>query len=296
MSPPRYATVSELRGALESRGLHPKHRLGQNFLIDLNLLGCVADAAELAPNDVALEIGCGTGALTGLLAERAGKVVAAEIDQALIPLASESLEPHGNVSFVAGDAMGTGVDLSPELRRAVVAALDDTPDATLKLAANLPYGIATAAIKALIVGGPRPALMAVTVQSEVADRMAARPGTREYGLLSVLLQSHGEVQRLRTLKPSVFWPRPKVDSALVRIRLNKTCDVPPAQLLRVAGKLLEQRRKRLAKAMQIAGLAGSGAEAEAMLREPELDPDCRPDSLSVDDYVRLTQALEARSL
>jgi len=289
MSGARYATISELRAALEARGLRPKHRLGQNFLIDLNLLRCVADAGELTRDDVVLEVGCGPAALTRLLAERAGFVVAAEIDRDLFQLASESVGARENVQLVLGDALDSGA-LAPALCEAVTSAAERLR-CRLKLVANLPYGVATAVITALLRKGPLPALIAVTVQSEVARRMAARPGTHEYGLLSVVVQASGVVEHLRTLGPTVFWPRPKVSSALVRVRVDKA---PPDALARVAGRLLEQRRKQSAKAMQVVGMAGSGEEAASALAACGIAPDRRPDHLSVEDFLRLTAFLEGR--
>ena len=289
MTAARFATITELRRAMESRGLRPNRRLGQNFLVDLNLLRFVTDAADLGPQDVALEVGCAAGALTRLLAERAGTVVAAEIDSGLFALAEESLAGSGSVRLVGGDAMGKRGHLAPGLLRELDAALAGHEARRLKLVANLPYGVATAVIKALLVHGPRPATVVVTVQSEVADRMAAEPGHRDYGLLTVLLRAAGEVERLRTLKPGVFWPAPRVQSAVVRVRLDKPVDINPQALLRVAGKMMEQRRKRCAKAMQMAGLAHDSREAMQRLTACGINPDGRPAQVTPEQFVRLAR-------
>ena len=287
----RYATLSELRSALAARGIHPRHALGQHFLVDLNLLRCVAEAGEIEPRDVVLEVGCAGGALTALLSERACAVVAAEIDPALADLADEALDCLPNVRLVRGDALGARGHLSRELRQAVASALAAAPGARLKLVANLPYGIATAVMKAMLLHGPRPALIAATVQREVADRMAAPAGHHAYGLLSVLLQCQGTVERLRTLRPTVFWPRPKVSSALVRVRLLDAPPVDPAALVRVAGKLFEQRRKQVAKAMQIGRLAEDAGAAAALCAETGMDPHGRPGDVPAEAFVRLVRLL-----
>jgi 16S rRNA (adenine1518-N6/adenine1519-N6)-dimethyltransferase len=290
----RFATATELRQALEARGLRPRRNLGQNFLVDLNLLRCVADAAELGPSDVTLEIGCGAGALTALLAERAARVVAIEIDAGLHALARESLAGHANARLVLGDAMGRRGRLSEGLLNAVHEALAAVPCSRLKLAANLPYCIATAAIKALLLYGPTPVSMAVTVQREVAERLVAQPATREYGLMGVLVQTAGKPEVLRSLPPQVFWPRPKVESALVRIRLAQRPDADLEAIERVAGSLLEQRRKTVGKAMLLTGLAQTREQAVALLAECGTCPERRPDALTVEEFGRLARTIGGR--
>ena len=291
MTAAAYTTVSEIRAAFEERGLSPQRRLGQNFLIDRNLLGLVADAGELGASDVVLEVGAGTGSLTRVLGRRAGAVVAVEVDRGLFDIAEEVCADLPNVSVVLSDALDNGGRLAQSLVGRLEALLRETGARRIKLVANLPYGVATAVMKALVVHGPRPGLMAVTVQSEAARRMAASPGEREYGLMSVLLQACGRVERLRTLAPTVFWPRPNVTSALVRVRLREEFPVDPAQLVATAGKLLEQRRKTLAGALRMAGLAVSKEQAAALLRECGVDPRSRPAALDVDGFVRVTNRL-----
>jgi len=293
MTAPRYATVSELRGAFEERGISPKRRLGQNFLIDLNLLRCVREAAELSPRDIVLEVGCGAGALTRLLGEGAGWVLAAEIDPELYQLAAASVSDIPNVRMFRGDAMEKS-SLSPALRRELLSTLEDRPASHFKLVANLPYGVATAVMRSLVVEGPRPDLMAVTVQAEVARRLIAAPGTREYGLLSVLIQATGAVEILRELSPHVFWPAPKVSSALVRVRRKGRLPVDPIDLAGTTGKMMEHRRKRAAKALQLGLRTDSRAEAERILRRCDIDPDIRPDAVNVYEFVKLAAYLSGR--
>ena len=284
MNAPRYATATEIRDALNARGLRPRHRLGQNFMADPNMAAFVANAAELSRDDVALEIGAGTGALTRLLCERAGAVVAVEIDTTLLPLAQESCADCANAVFVSGDAL-EGSHLAPGVTEAVAKAT--AGGRTLKLVANLPYGAATAIMQAMLTRGPRPALMVLTAQSEVVDRMTAQPGSRDFGFLSLAVQMNGTVERLRTLKPEVFWPRPEVNSAVARVRVSASPMTGAEAALRVASGLLEHRRKTLARALRTCGLASSAEDADTLLRGAGLDPLRRPDTLGLDEFIRL---------
>jgi len=285
---PRYATATEIRDALNARGLRPRHRLGQNFMADPNMAAFVANAAELSRNDAALEIGAGTGALTRLLCERAGAVVAVEIDTALLPLAQESCGDYANAVFVSGDAL-EGSRLAPGVVEAVAKAT--AGGRTLKLVANLPYGAATAIVQTMLTRGPRPSLMVVTAQSEVVDRMAAQPGSRDYGFLSLAVQMNGTVERLRTLKPEVFWPRPEVNSAVARVRVWPSPMAGAGAALELASGLLEHRRKTLSRALRTCGLAVSAEAAEAFLSAAGLDPLRRPDTLGLDEFIRLAAQL-----
>lgn len=291
---PRFSTITAIRDAFERRGLTPRHRWGQNFLIDPNLQRFVAEAAELEAGDVVLEVGPGTGALTQLLCKAAGAVVAVEIDPALADMACEACEGAGNVQVICGDALAKG-----RLAPGVVEALEEarehlcpyghTTNGCFKLVANLPYGAATAVLRTLLADGPRPAMVVATVQKEVAERMAASPGSKDYGLLSLLVQSNGTVERLRDLRPEVFWPRPAVTSAVVRMRTWERPLVPAADLAAVAGKLFGHRRKTAASAARQAGLFSSAAEAQERMAKCGVDPRARPEQLSLDDYIRLAQ-------
>jgi len=285
---PRYATATEIRDALAERGMRPRHRLGQNFMADPNMAAFVAGAAELTAEDVALEIGAGTGALTRLLCERAGDVVSVEIDAEILRLAQESCAEFSNVTFVSGDALN-GSSLNP----AVVAAVEKAARGSrpVKLVANLPYGAATAIVQALLTHGPRPRLMVLTAQSEVVDRMTAEPGSRDYGYLSLVVQMNATVERLRTLKPEVFWPRPQVNSAVARIRVAPAPPDGADATLRVASGTLEHRRKTLARALRTCGLATSAEHADAVLNAAGLDPLRRPDTLGLGEFSRLAAQL-----
>jgi 16S rRNA (adenine1518-N6/adenine1519-N6)-dimethyltransferase len=213
---PRH-TLGFIRARLAEYGVSPKNKLGQNFLIDLNLLDVLVDAADLHPNDVVLEIGCGTGSLTSRLATKVCAVLGVEIDPNLMQLVRDLLTEHRNIELIQADVLRNKNALNPN----VVTKIDEMRRrhlcSTFKLVANLPYAVATPMIANLLINGPGPDRMVVTVQWEIAERLTATVGTPHYGALAVLVQSVANAEVLRKLAPTVFWPRPQVDSAIVRI-------------------------------------------------------------------------------
>src|SRR4051794_314885 len=213
-------TLSYVKALLDARGLRPKNKLGQNFLIDLNLLDLVARSAELDGRDLALEIGTGTGGLTTRLAEHAGAVLSVELDPAVHELARELVDPRPNVRLMRADALRNKNDLNPD----VLAALAEMKAAfnceRVKLVANLPYAVATPVISNLLLSDLGIERMVVTVQWEIAERLMASRDTAHYGALAVMVQSLADVELVRKLAPSVFWPRPQVESAIVMINPN----------------------------------------------------------------------------
>ncbi len=213
-------TLSFLLRRLRQSGVRPQVRLGQNFLIDKNLQRVLLDAAAPGPDDVVLEVGTGTGSLTALLARRAAAVVTVEVDRQLFQLAGEELFGLDNVTMLRADALKNKNRLNPELIGAVAAQLDAAPGRRFKLVANLPYNVATPVLSNLLALDRPPETMTCTLQKEMADRIVARPGTKDYGSLAIWMQSQCRCQILRVLAPSVFWPRPKVSSAFVQITLE----------------------------------------------------------------------------
>jgi 16S rRNA (adenine1518-N6/adenine1519-N6)-dimethyltransferase len=299
-TPPRQ-TLSYVKDLLTSRGLRPKDKLGQNFLIDLNLLDLVVRAAELDRHDLALEIGTGTGSLTTRLAEHAGAVLSVELDTAIHELARELVGPLPNVRLMRADALRTKNELNPEM----VAALAELGQAfhceRVKLVANLPYGVATPAISNLLLGDVPIARMVVTVQWEIAERLMAKPGTADYGALAVLVQSLADVELVRKLAPAVFWPRPQVDSAIVQITPSAAKHGHVVEMVggvtafRVFLRdLYVHRRKTLRGAL--AGWPSGRREKAAvdrMLAELELPCTTRAEDLDIETHLRVCRAFTA---
>ena len=198
-------------------GIRPATRHGQNFLIDLNLVQLIVDAAELTKDDVVLEVGTGTGSLTAMMAERAAAVVTVEIDAHLFELASEQLIDLPNVTMLRLDALRNKNNIDDRVMDAVGEHLAAAPGRRFKLVANLPYNIATPILSNLLLARHVPHSMTATIQKELAERITASPSTKDYSALSVWIQSQATAEIVRLLPPSVFWPAPKVTSAILRI-------------------------------------------------------------------------------
>ncbi len=214
---PTQQTRSYLMKKFESIGIRPRAKLGQNFLIDLNLLRLLHESAAIDSHDVILEVGTGTGALTAAMSEKAAAVITVELDAVLHELAKQELFGRDNVRFLQADILRNKNRLNEEVLEAVQKELDVDPARRFKLVANLPYNIATPLISNLLLTERPPHSMIVTIQKELADRITAKPGTKDWGALSLWLQSQCRCETVRVMPPSVFWPRPKVNSAILKI-------------------------------------------------------------------------------
>ncbi|AMV26984.1 Ribosomal RNA small subunit methyltransferase A [Gemmata sp. SH-PL17] len=287
-------TLSYLHGLFEAYGLEAKSKLGQNFLIDLNLLDLIVRTAELDQSDAVLEVGTGTGSLTAKLADAAGAVVTVEIDRSLQPVAKEIVGERPNVKFVFGDALAKKNELNPDMLVAWDEAVKGANCTRKKLVANLPYVIATPLISNLLITRTDIDRMVVMVQWEIAERMRAVPNTKDYNALSVLVQSVADVETVRKVLPSNFHPRPKVDSAIVLIKPNaeKRAKVGDVMKFRVFLRdLYVHRRKNLRQA-----LVGwpSGArekkDVDAKLAELGIDGTLRSEALDLEQHLRLSAA------
>jgi 16S rRNA (adenine1518-N6/adenine1519-N6)-dimethyltransferase len=297
--PPRQ-TTAYLKELFSQVGFTIDARRGQNFLVDLNLLDLLARAAAIAPDDVVLEVGTGTGALTERLAAAAAHVVTAEIDPRLAQLARDRLVDHDNVTIVEGDALAAKHRLAPALLAAVESARAASPGGRFLLVANLPYCVATPVISNLL-ALPRPFDAAVvTVQREMAERMTAAAGSSSYNALSVWVgcQCRGEIVRI--LPPSVFWPRPKVDSAIVRLDLQPERRAAIGDLARFHAFVRDifcHRRKLLRGVLlRLAGGKGSPearARVETAYAALELSPEARAEEIGPDRFVLLERAFHA---
>lgn len=219
MTSPRQ-TQSYLIQRFQEAGIQPDTRHGQNFLIDLNLLDLLLDTADVGASDVVLEVGTGLASLTARMAELAAAVVTVEIDARLFQLASEELSEHKNVVMLQQDALKSKNHMHPAVLDAVRAKIAEQPSRQFKLVANLPYNVATPILSNLLSVDPLPISMTATIQKELADRICAAPGTKNYSALSIWMQAQCDISIVRTMPPQVFWPRPKVTSAIIHIVPN----------------------------------------------------------------------------
>lgn len=293
----RRQTVSFLMRRFQEAGIRPDTRHGQNFLIDLNLVELLVDSAELDGNDVVLEVGTGTGSLTQLLARRAGEVVSIELSAELHQLAREELVGAGNVTLLQGDALRNKNRLADALLDAVAARVAGPPARRLKLVSNLPYNIATPVISNLLSTAIRPQLMAVTIQKELADRIAARPATKDYSALSVWVQCQCRTEIVRILPPTVFWPRPKVHSAILKIvpEPEWQARIPaPDQFHAFVRSLFLHRRKFLRSGLVHANKPHlSKGAIDALLAARGLPAQARAEELDIEQLLQLYSALRA---
>ncbi len=241
-------TKTHLQDLLTQFGINPRTDLGQNYLIDLNIIEFIVREAMIGPKDVILEVGTGTGGMTAFMTEHAAHVISVELDRNMHALASAQLGDRPNLTLMRQDALHNKNRFAPEVLAEVEKQLAVDPSRRLKLVANLPYNIATPVVSNLVATDIPWDRMVVTIQLELGLRMQARPKKSTYGALSVWLQSQCYVKLLNRLPPTVFWPRPKVNSAVVKLVPNPKgramiADRPFLQdFLR---RLFHQRRKML---------------------------------------------------
>jgi 16S rRNA (adenine1518-N6/adenine1519-N6)-dimethyltransferase len=272
--------VSEVRASLDRmsrHGIRPNRELGQNFLVDDNVLEVIGRTAAPTSSDVVLEIGGGLGVLSAYLAPKVRHLHVVETDAKLEPVLREALGNGGSSTLYMGDVM--------KLR---LGGLDPLPN---KVVSNLPYGVATSALLRTIEELPEVTEWTVMVQREIADRLAASPGTKEYGIPSVLVQHACEVEFVRPISRNVFRPSPNVDSGLVHLR--RTGPPAPDQLADLVRAAFSHRRKALPRSLEEAGgPAGVRAAARESLEGMGHPPDARAEILSPGDFVQLARDLE----
>lgn len=255
--------------------VRPKRGLGQHWLVDENILGVLGRLAELAADDVVLEIGPGLGVLTGYLADRVQCVHAVEVDRELEPELRARLDVRPNVRLVFDDAL-----------RVLDRKLEPAPT---KLVSNLPYNVATPLVVESVAGLPSLARWCVMVQREVADRFFAAPGTKEYGAVSVVLQLATERTGLHPVSRTCFRPPPNVDSALVAFRRRRPWDEELERARGLARAAFAHRRKTLANALELAGI--ERGRAEEALESLGLSPSVRAEALPPETFPALAEAL-----
>ena len=297
---------------LDALGLRPRHRFGQNFLHDAGKMEQIVAAARIAPGDVVLEVGPGTGALSIRLLAAGATLIAVEIDRDLEPILREQFAQHAGQAgappqLIVDDVLAGKHAINPR----VLDALAATGASHFKLIANLPYHVASPLLANLLLLpytdshsaiSPRPfkgqnpqsairnpqsaivprlSLAVVTIQREVADRLAASPGGKEYGPLGILVQALAEVDRVTTLPPGCFWPQPDVESAVARLRVReKPLTDDPTQLTQLLQTLFTKRRKQLGSILGRDVVLPVGVDAKQ-----------RPETLSVEQLIELARRL-----
>jgi 16S rRNA (adenine1518-N6/adenine1519-N6)-dimethyltransferase len=298
-------TLSFLLRRFQQAGIEPRTDLGQNFMIDMNLQRVLLEAAHIGPDDVVLEVGTGTGGLTTQMAPLAAAVISVEVDRDLHQLAGEELYQFTNVTLLHTDVLAAKSRIEPAVLAAVQRELDVSPQRRFKLVANLPYNIATPLVSNLLALDRPPGTMTITVQKEVADRMVARPGVKEYAALAIWIQSQCRAEIVRVLPPSVFWPRPKVSSAFVQITLEETLrerHFPGGMADRAffhefVRALFCHRRKILRSELLSSQKQCNArnplnkAQIDELLACQGLDPTLRAERLTIEEMLRLCEAV-----
>ncbi len=291
-------TLTFLKSRFAEVGLELNSRHGQNFLIDLNLQRVIVESAQLSSQDVVLEVGTGTGALTALIAPQVAHVVTVEIDPRLHQLASEELIDFPNITLLQQDALKNKNAIDPKVLQTVRDKLNEAEHRQFKLVANLAYNIATPLISNLLALDCPPDSMVVTIQKEVAERIAAKPSTKDYGSLSIWVQSQCEVELLRSMPPAVFWPRPKVDSAILRITLDPERRRSIYNLTffhQFVRSLFLHRRKFLRSVLVATYKQELGKnQIDEVLAEQHLPENARAEELDVTQILQLSQAIHGR--
>lgn len=262
----------EVLALLESHGLSPRRAFGQNFVVDPNTVRRIARLAGVGAGDQVIEIGAGLGSLTLALAETGARVTAIEIDHGIVPVLREVVAQRPNVEVVEGDALTLDWSSLAPAGSIVVA--------------NLPYNVATPLVAELLDRVPTIARLVVMVQKEVAQRLAATPGSSDYGAISVKVAYWATARLLGDVPPNVFVPRPKVTSAIVEItrRVSPAVDVDPRALFAVVRTAFGQRRKMLRRSLAAVATPDDFATAG-------IDASRRPEELGVDEWGRLTTSI-----
>jgi len=288
----------QTRQSLDKHSLAPKKRFGQNFLVNQHTAEAIVRAGSIDKNDVVVEVGVGLGALTQPLAEQARQVIGIEIDSGIIRFHEEENDLPANVTLLHQDIL-----------KADFQALVEQCGGPLKIMANLPYSISNPFIFKLIENRMTVTRATIMLQKEVAERLMAKPASKEYGVPSVLLQSCATIRRMMTLKPSEFHPRPKIDSVVIRIDFShapfQAADGTPFSfryLQNIVRTTFNQRRKTILNTLSGMGMmsdehAADKAQAKQLAEEAiiraGLTPSLRPEVLHLEDFIRLAVAVEA---
>ncbi len=291
-------TKQQIRQLLSSEGISPRRRLGQHFLIDLNLMRLLIASANISKNDIVLEVGCGTGSLTEGLADKAGYCLAVEVDERIAGIAEKELANTENVKLFNTDILSSKNVINPAITDALASARKRYAGKML-LVSNLPYNVACPVMLNLVTGTAPADAMYVTVQKEVAERMTAKPDSEHYGGISIFLAATGDVKTIRVLRPTVFWPQPKVDSAMISFvrSKEKLGGIKSMEVLKETVNLfMQHRRKKVTSCTKFAAgmLAGIDNWPEIFER-CGIDPHSRPQQLRPADYIAIANLCCKRS-
>lgn len=283
MSAVNLTSPSQVRALLAEKGLHPNRVLGQNFLIDRNILECLLRAAEVTPCEHVLEVGPGLGVVTEALLEQAGRVTAVEKDGCLFGILKERWAEEPRLRLIHADMLDLSV---PELMA----------EGITVLVANLPYSVGTRILMELATAAQPPERMIVTVQLEVGQRLAARADQPHRGLMSVWVQQRYDVELVHTIKPACFWPRPDVHSAIVRMRRHHRNDAAPAveRTFRELSRNAFMHRRKQMPAIFRRGPEGLRFPAEVMqglLTDCGIEIKARPEVLTVTQWCALAERI-----
>ncbi|KRL37684.1 16S ribosomal RNA methyltransferase KsgA Dim1 family protein [Liquorilactobacillus uvarum DSM 19971] len=284
---PDIASPVRTRAIMETYGLNFKKSLGQNFLTDVNILKKIVDAAGVDENDDVLEIGPGIGALTEQIAKRAHNVLALELDDRLIPVLAETLEPYDNIQVVKQDV------LKADLKQLLSKHFDGQHH--VKVVANLPYYITSPIIIHLLETGLSFDSIVVMMQKEVAERLGAHSGTKAYGSLSIRVQYQMNVKVAFIVPKTVFVPQPKVDSAIVILSPKEILALPKDEqfFFKVVKGCFQHRRKTIWNNLQsfLGKKKVNKEKLQQMLLELDVSPKTRAENLSIDEFVQLANKI-----
>jgi 16S rRNA (adenine1518-N6/adenine1519-N6)-dimethyltransferase len=282
------ATPVRTKELLTKYGFSFKKSLGQNFLIDTNILNQIVQAAHIDQEVGVIEVGPGIGALTEQLAKKAGKVLSFEIDQRLIPVLQETLSPYGNIHIVHQDVLKA--DIAPMVQEYL------SEFQRISVVANLPYYVTTPILMHFLESGVRFEHIVVMIQKEVADRIAANPGTKEYGSLSIAVQYYAESKVDKIIPKTVFIPQPNVDSAVLKLTMR---DKPPVEVkdedffFKLVKASFAQRRKTLINNLQhYFGPEKKKAELSSLLGDIGIDGSRRGETLTIQEFATLSNHLK----
>jgi 16S rRNA (adenine1518-N6/adenine1519-N6)-dimethyltransferase len=275
--------MGSIKQELREYGLFPRKRLGQHFLVDPNILNKVVRAAQVGKEDVVLEVGPGLGQMTLALADRAKKVIAVEIDERLVTILRQKVEDHPNIEVIKSDILK--VDFKHLFKKETV---------PIKVVANLPYQISTPLLFRFVESKETFSALNLMVQKEVAERMVASPGRKEYGPLSIFIQTYADVSIQFTIKPSAFFPAPKVESALVHMVWKEKPMIETDDeewFKRVVKACFGYRRKTLINALKHSELSLCES-VESRIEEIGIDPRRRPETLTIQEFAKLAESLK----